>query len=304
MALVARQSISVVFPAYNEEENIGITVQQALDCLESIFQDWEVIVVDDGSRDKTSAVINELAKKEARLTIVRHPGNRGYGAALRSGIRKARKELIFFCDSDLQFRLNELLFLLIWIEQYDIVVGYRVQRKDPFYRKLNALGWKTLVRVLLGLKVRDIDCAFKLFRRTVFKEIKIDAVGAMVNTDILVQAVRMGFRIKEVPISHFPRLNGKQTGSRLRVIWKAFKELFYLYRKLRHITLRVIPYDRRQQQSGFNSKDGRCKERRTVMLPINFPDRRRRVRLPERELLISFAATVQNNDSEGQRSAT
>jgi 1,2-diacylglycerol 3-alpha-glucosyltransferase len=299
MALGARQSISVVFPAYNEEENIGITVQQALDCLESIFQDWEVIVVDDGSRDKTSEVINELAKKEARLTIVRHPGNQGYGAALRSGIQKARKELIFFCDSDLQFRLNELLFLLIWIEQYDIVIGYRVKREDPWYRKLFALGWKILVRLLLGLKIRDIDCAFKLFRSAVFKEISIDAVGAMVNTDILVQAVRMGFKIKEVPVTHFPRPNGKQTGARLRVIFKAFRELFGLRRKLRCINHIVIPYDRRQGPNGFSFTEQRFEERRKVMLPINFPDRRRRlIALPRTQLPSSFSSKIQSRDAE------
>ena len=125
--------------------------------------------------------------------------------------------------------------------------------------------------------MRDIDCAFKLFRRAVFRVIEIDAVGAMVNTEILVQGTRMGFRIKEVPVTHFPRLRGKQTGANLRVILKAFKELVRLYGKLRHISPMIIAHERRQAQHALAFADRRREERWRVLLPINFPDRRRRV---------------------------
>lgn len=277
MAFTARQSISIVFPAYNEEGNIAKAVEQATNFLGDLFRDWEIIVVNDGSKDGTGEILNKLSFHDNRVIPLHHESNKGYGAALRSGITKAQKDLIFFCDSDLQFHLNELLLLLSWIEQYDIVAGYRAKRTDPFHRKLNAMGWKALVRLLLGLKVRDIDCAFKLFKRDVFREIRIDAVGAMVNTDILVQATRMGFAIKEVPVTHFPRINGKQTGANIKVVLRAFKELLRLYSKLRNVSPIFIPYDRRKEKKNTKFINKRGAERRKVSLPINFSDRRVRL---------------------------
>lgn len=276
MALVTQRSISIVFPAYNEEDNIAQAVAQATQCLEQLFQDWEIIVVNDSSGDRTGEITARLAEQDARVIAIHHPINRGYGAALRSGIRRAQKELIFFCDADLQFHLSEILLPLAWIEQYDLVIGYRAKRHDSFQRRLNALCWNLFVRLLLRLKVRDIDCAFKLFRSVVFQAIEIDAVGAMVNTDILVQAMRMGFRIKEIPVTHFPRQYGTPSGAKLRVILKAFKELFRLYRKLRTISPLIFDYDRRHEQQRIAFAERRRKARRQVLLPINFPDRRRR----------------------------
>jgi len=282
MAFTARQSISVVFPAFNEEHNVAKAVEQAIGFLDLLFPDWEVIVVNDGSRDQTGKIIEELAQRHERVVALHHPENRGYGAALRSGIMAAGKELIFFCDSDLQFHMNELLLLLTWIEQYDMVIGYRQRRMDPFYRRVNALGWKTLVRLLLGLRVRDIDCAFKVFRRLVFRAIEIQSVGAMVNTEILVKATRMGLRLKEVPVTHFPRENGTQTGAKLRVVVKAFRELFRMRFALRDVNPVFIPYERRQRHTPVGFPDQRRRDRRKAMLPINFHDRRRRVvLLPE-----------------------
>lgn|GEM_PF-560081 len=260
MALILQQSISVILPAYNEEENIAKTAAQAVSCLESLARDWEIIIVNDGSLDKTAEIITAVSKQDARIRVIHHESNRGYGAALKSGIQLAGKDLIFFCDSDLQFHLSEMILLLVWIEQYDIVVGFRANRRDPLYRRINAWGWNILVRLILGLKVKDIDCAFKLFRSIVFKAVKIDAVGAMVNTDILMQASRMGFKIKEVPVTHFPRLNGKATGANFKVILKAFAELFQLYHKLKRI--RHIVRD--------DPNLGRP-------LPINRPDRGKRI---------------------------
>jgi len=277
MALVARQSISVILPCYNEEENIEKALEQAINNLDLLFSDWEIIVVDDGSHDGTGDIVNRVVSENARVSAVRHPRNQGYGGALRSGIQKARKELVFFCDSDLQFHLNEILLLLTWVEQYDIVIGYRRKRRDPFYRKLNAWGWNLLVRLLLGLKVRDIDCAFKLFRNEVFNVIRIDAVGAMVNTEILVQATRLGYKVREVPVTHFPRLNGRQTGARVQVIVKAFKELFRLYRRLGCIEPIVFPSDQRSDRSRFHGMNRRKGERRKAMLPINFRNRRKQI---------------------------
>src|SRR5512132_3702656 len=161
MALVAQRGISIILPAYNEEDNIAKAVEQAVHCVKALFQDWEVIVVNDGSQDKTGEIIDGLSEQNERVIALHHSSNQGYGAALKTGILQACQELIFFCDSDLQFHLSELVLPLTWIEQYDIVIGYRAKRQDPWHRRLNALGWKALVRLLLGLRARDIDCAFK-----------------------------------------------------------------------------------------------------------------------------------------------
>jgi hypothetical protein len=139
------------------------------------------------------------------------------------------------------------------------------------------MGWKILVRLLLGLKVRDIDCGFKLFRNVVFNAVQIDAVGAMVNTDILVQASRMGFKIKEIPVTHFARLQGKQTGATIGVIVKAFKELVRLYHKLRTVSPIVLDSNSRHDSNVVPADIYRYGERRKVALPINFPDRRQRL---------------------------
>jgi glycosyltransferase involved in cell wall biosynthesis len=235
-----------VFPAYNEELNIGETLTRALRTIPSFADDWEVIVVDDGSRDRTAEIVKTFSGRHPNVRCISHPTNQGYGAALKSGITNASKDLVFFCDSDLQFDIAEIRVLLEWIDRYDIVIGFRVNRKDPLYRRINAFGWNMLVRMLLKLKVRDIDCAFKLFRRKVFDSIKIDAVGAMVNTDILAQAVQQRFMIKEVPVNHYPRMLGEQTGAKVAVILKAMRELFRLYKKLRITAAREAPGTQRQ----------------------------------------------------------
>lgn len=228
-----KSGLSLIFPAYNEELNIEQVVKSALTVAPKVAVESEVIVVNDGSQDKTGEVINKLAELYPSVVAVHHVVNQGYGSALKSGIRKARYPFIFFCDSDCQFDLFELPLLLNWIDQYDMVIGYRQSRKDPFYRLVNAWAWNVLVRLVLGLKVRDIDCAFKLFRQEIFNQIEINSVGAMVNTEILSRAAKLGFTIKEVPVSHYPRFRGRQTGARLRVIVKAFKELIRLYNELR-----------------------------------------------------------------------
>jgi len=278
MALISDKSLSLIFPIYNEEDNVVKAIQQASHCLDTLSKDWEVLAVNDGSHDNSGELIDTITQEDTRIKAFHHKVNKGYGAALKTGFKNASKELIFFCDSDLQFHLSEILLCLVWIEQYDMVLGYRFNRKDPLYRRLNAYCWNFLVRFMLGLKARDIDCAFKLFRSNVFKSIKIDAVGAMVNTDILTQAYRMGFKIKEIPVSHFPRQRGKQTGADLKVILNAFKELLRLYSKLKNIDPIIYNgYDRRKKNSiPFFHEERRNTDRRNQDMPINFKDRRKK----------------------------
>lgn len=227
--------LSVIFPAFNEEANIRRTVETIRGVLPKIATRWEIIVVNDGSTDATALICEELKARYPEVKVIHHERNRGYGAALKSGIMSAKRDLIFFSDSDGQFDLRELQQLICWSEDYDIVAGYRAKRQDPFYRRINALGWNVLVRLVLGIKIRDIDCAFKLFRRAVFDQVQIKCVGAMVNTEILAQAIRLGMRIHQVKVSHFPRRYGKQSGANVHVVIKAFRELGRLWWKLRHI---------------------------------------------------------------------
>jgi glycosyltransferase involved in cell wall biosynthesis len=228
-------TMSVIFPAFNEEGNIRRTLEEAIKVLSKVAMRWEIIVVDDGSSDATTAICDDLKARCPEVQLIRHEQNRGYGAALKSGIMAAKYDLIFFSDSDGQFELGELQQLICWAEHYDIVAGYRAKRQDPLVRQINAWGWNVLVRLVLSVKIRDIDCAFKLFRRAVFDRIQIRSVGAMVNTEILAQAIRLGMRIHQVKVSHFPRRHGKQSGAKIQVIIKAFRELCRLWRHLHHV---------------------------------------------------------------------
>ena len=228
-------SLSVIFPAFNEEQNIRTLIELARRILPDLAETWEIIIVDDGSQDATGAMCDELAAVHPQVHTIHHSTNRGYGAALKSGIIAAKHDLIFFTDSDGQFDLKELGQLIQWSDEYEIVAGYRKKRRDPPPRLVNALAWNVLVRIVLGVKVRDIDCAFKLFRREVFNRVQIRSVGAMVNTEVLAQAMRLGMRIHEVEVTHFPRQYGKPSGANVRVILKAFLELIRLGRHLRRV---------------------------------------------------------------------
>lgn len=232
--LTKLSSVSVVFPAYNEELNIENTVLKAIEVFSKYFEDVEVIPVNDGSSDKTGEIIDRLQKEHKEVNPIHHPQNKGYGGAVKSGLFGGKNDYIFFSDSDGQFDLEEISLLLPLIETHDIAVGYRSQRADPWHRKLNAFCWGTLVKLLFGIKARDIDCAFKLFKREVIESVTLESDGAMVSTELLAQAGILNFTLAEVAVSHYARQAGEQTGANPWVILKAFVELFKLYGKLRH----------------------------------------------------------------------
>ncbi len=218
-------SISVVFPAYNEEANVGQAVRRAMEAVAAHTSDYEVIVVDDGSQDRTSAAVQAIMGEHPQVRLVRHDANRGYGAALRSGFEATTKEWIFFTASDNQYDPSEIGRLLLLMDEADIVTGFRAHRQDPFLRRLYAWAWNGLVNLLFGYLSRDIDCAFKLFRRNILEEMVLTSSGAMVDTELLAGAKRRGFRIREVAVSHFPRQVGHQTGADPRVVLRAFRDL-------------------------------------------------------------------------------
>ncbi len=226
-------SISVFFPCYNEQENVGRTVEKALEVMQKLNADFEAIIVDDGSSDGTGRIADEIAGRDGRVKVVHHEGNLGYGAALQSGFNAATKELVFYTDGDGQFDINEMPPLLALMERYDIVSCYRLNRQDSFIRKINGWCWTMLVCLMFGLKVRDIDCAFKLYKREIFNKIELSSTGALIDAEILARAARKGYRITQKGVHHYPRTSGEQSGASLRVILRAFKELFKLQRRIR-----------------------------------------------------------------------
>lgn len=225
-------SVSVFFPCYNEQDNISSLAEKTIAVLENLGADFELIIVDDGSCDSTARITDEIAQKDDRVRVVHHKVNLGYGEALKSGFKAATKELVFYTDGDGQFDIGEMPKLLGLIKEFDIVSCYRINRKDSIIRKLNGWGWTKLVCWLFGMKVRDIDCAFKLYKREIFDKIKMSSSGALIDTEILARAVREGYTITQKGVHHYPRTSGKQTGANLKVILRAFKELFELRKKI------------------------------------------------------------------------
>jgi glycosyltransferase involved in cell wall biosynthesis len=222
-------------PAYNEEAVIERAVRHVADALSEIAERFEVIVVNDGSADRTGEILSRLRSSEPllRLRVITHERNRGYGATLRSGLEAASEELVFFTDADLQFDVRELAEFLPDLDATtDLVIGWRRKRADPPMRMLNAWGWKLLVNSLFGYTARDVDCAFKLMRRQVWQSLTVQAGGATFSAELLIKARRLGFRVKERPVTHYPRTAGSPTGARPAVIARAFWELFELWRDL------------------------------------------------------------------------
>jgi len=230
----AVQELSVVLPAFNEEANIEDVVRKCAAYLSERVPEYELLVVDDGSRDRTGPIIDGLVKEFSRLRPLHHPQNRGYGAALRTGFDAAVKRFVFYMDGDGQFDIHDLdLLLPLATDDDHIVTGFRIERRDPFVRRLNAKlfgGW--LVRVMLNVRVRDLNCAFKLIPKKVLNAITLESTGALINAELYGRAVRKHFGIKEVGVHHYPRSAGVQTGAHLSVIIRAFYDLFRLRRKI------------------------------------------------------------------------
>ncbi len=225
-------SLSVFLPCYNERDNIERVVAGAVEVLQRLGIDWEIIIVDDGSRDGTAEVADRLAESEPRIRVIHHEGKGGYGMALRSGFAAARKPYVFYTDGDGQFDMNELPLLLERTGEADIISGYRRRRRDGWIRRINGACWSFLVQRVLKFRCRDVDSAFKLYKREIFGRIQLCSTGAMIDAEILARATRLGYTILAVPVTHLPRRAGKPSGARPAVILRAFRELFRLRRSI------------------------------------------------------------------------
>lgn len=231
-------ALTVFFPLHNEEENVENTVSKALKILEGQrLKDFEVLLINDGSTDKTGKIINNLQKKNSRLKVITHKVNQGYGGALKSGFYGAKYPWIAFTDADGQFDFSEIESFIGTQEKTnaDLVIGYYKERKVSTFTILTSKAWEVLVFILFGLRVKDIDCGFKLINKKVIDKIpKLESEkGAFISSELLIKAQKEKFKIVEIPVNHFPRVAGTSTGRKLNVIIKSFIDLFKLWWKLR-----------------------------------------------------------------------
>ncbi len=228
--------LSVFFPAYNEEENIKNTVEKAIPIIKKVAEKWEVIVVNDGSTDKTEQVVKKLIKKYPLVRLVTHSPNRGYGAAFKSGFYNGKYDWIAFTDADGQFDFKDIYRLVEKQKKTkaDLVIGYYLGRKVPFARIWGSKLWELAVFILFGLKVKDIDCGFKLVSKKVIDTIpQLESErGPFITSEFLIKAKRAGFKIEQVGVTHFAREAGEATGTKLEVILSGFKDLFCLWLKM------------------------------------------------------------------------
>jgi len=225
--------LSLVLPAHNEEANIAHVVGDALTVLPDFTDDVEIIVVDDGSRDGTRRIVEALANDHPSVRLVSHPVNRGYGAAVTTGIEASTKPYVMFMDADRQFRIEDLADLSPFVGAFDIVAGFRKERHDPLHRRLFAEIFNVTVRVLFGVHLRDIDCAFKVFRGDMVRSLDLSAPGALINTEMQAKLRRMGATLQQVGVNHYPRVAGQATGGNPRVILRAMRETLVLWWAMR-----------------------------------------------------------------------
>jgi len=226
--------LSVFFPAYNEEKNIKSTVESAIKILQEIAGKWEVIVVNDGSTDRTQSIVEKLIKKYPdEVRLISHNPNKGYGGALKTGLYNCKMKWIAFTDSDGQFKFDEIIHFIDVAkrEKADLVIGYRLKREDPFIRIMIANLLKIWNFILYGVWFKDADCGFKLVKKQVVDEIpKLQTESAITETEFLIRSKKAGFKISEVGVRHYPRSQGHQTGGNPKVIWKAVVESFKLWK--------------------------------------------------------------------------
>lgn len=225
--------LSIFLPSHNEEGNVERVVNGFLAELPKVADEYEVIVVDDGSRDRTGAIADQLAAANPHVRVVHHEINRGYGGAVISGLRTAKMPWVMLSDGDGQFDPADMRLLVDRTSDHDVVVGRRIHRADPLVRRINGKAWTILVRLMFGLRISDMDCGFKLFRTDLVQDLELHAQGAMITTELMARLAGRKARICEVGVKHLPRTAGEQTGANLRVIGRAFKELFKLYRELK-----------------------------------------------------------------------
>lgn len=233
--------LSLVLPAHNEAENIEQVVSEALIAVPRHFAGLEVIVVNDGSSDETPDIVRSMSQTDTRVRLVDHPVNRGYGAALRSGFDASTGDYVMVMDSDRQFDIGDIVYMVPFISQFDMVAGYRIQRNDPLHRTVFGKTFRLAMRTLFGVQLKDIDCAFKVMRGDILRSLPLTSEGAMISTELMARWAQAGATWSQVGVHHYPRTAGQQSGGSIRVIFRAMRDVPMLWLRLRREDRDVEP---------------------------------------------------------------
>lgn len=221
--------LSLVLPAHNEQDNIEIVVNRALETLPDHAPSFEILVVNDGSRDSTGRIIDRLHEQDSRVVPIHHRVNRGYGGALKSGFTVSTGDFVMFMDADRQFDIADIKLLAPFVDLFDIIAGFRMERSDPIHRRINAEIFNLAVRILFGVHMRDLDCAFKIFRGEQIRSLSLTTSGALINAEIQAKLRRQGATLVQIGVPHHPRVAGQATGGDLKVILRAMRETVSLW---------------------------------------------------------------------------
>lgn len=223
---MALKSFSIFFPMYNERNHIESVLDQAEEAIPSLgFDDYEILVVDDGSTDGCAEIVEARAARNHHIKLVRHPQNMGYGAALRTGFLSASREVVFYTDSDLPIDLHDIADALPLLQDADLVIGYRIKRYNTLRRAVYSWIYNRLIRVLFAVTVRDVNFSFKLVHRRVLDCIHLSASTVFIDGQLLIEAHRCGFKIAEMPVNYTPRKIGKSSFDSFNAAWVTFREL-------------------------------------------------------------------------------
>jgi len=229
----SRPGMTVFFPALNDQDSIAVVVGKAFDVLPLLTDDYEVIVVNDGSRDGTADVLDTLQRRYARLRVIHHERNRGYGGALQTGFANASKDLIFYTDGDGQYDVKELVKLVpLMVDGVDVVNGFKIKRSDNMRRIVLGEIYKFLARQMFALPIRDVDCDFRLMRRNAIQEIDLTSHSGVVCTEMIYKLKRAGRRFIEIPVHHYPRLHNRSQFFTFSRIARTAYDFFALWLKL------------------------------------------------------------------------
>lgn len=226
----AKPGLSVFFPAYNDSGTIASLVISALQTARGLTEDFEIIIVNDGSADSTAQIADELARTYPEVRVVHHPRNRGYGAALRSGFAAATRDLVFYTDGDAQYDPAEMIALWkAFSEQVDLVNGYKISRSDPLHRIVIGKVYHHTVKALFGLQVRDVDCDFRLMRRSIFDRVQLEKSSGVICLEMMKKIQDAGFRIAEVPVHHYHRAHGRSQFFNFRRLFRTGVDVLKLW---------------------------------------------------------------------------
>jgi len=230
------KKISVYFfcPAYNEEKNLEGFISDTVKAIEEIAEDYLITIVDDGSSDNTEMIIKNLVKKYKKVETIRHKQNMGYGAALITGFTNPKRvnyDFVAYADSDGQIKPEEFKKFVPFLEDYDAVIGYRMDRQDTFYRRFQSLIYNLLNHMFFKLTFKDFNCPFKIFKREILEHMDIEDKSFFIDTEMVVKSVLAGYRVKEVGVVHFPRITGQASGAKIKLILGTIKGMFDFLKK-------------------------------------------------------------------------